>query len=327
MTDTNAPLRRSSRTAKLRVRADQTAPKLPLPTTATAEGSSTEAAAATDGKATTAKKITKRKPAKNAMKNATAKPKGKQKSKVKGKATGNNEVPQHNELEVVDELQVIKADDGEPALPQLRPDVTDEEVRRLLVEYGRAVYDWFEWNAPEDSNNVRIRFRVVNDEYPLPWDKRHPWDEYCPATMPAEDLRVLYKRLHEDQSDKMEESYQFLVLDPKEMRLTMKAATSDSLQDIYKSLIAFANDVYVWLKDDRSVKMVHALLRLRARGQDVNYEDFNCGSMSEEQLRTLYARLLEDHKALEYTLPVEKATIPRPPLPAAVKGPAPRATL
>ncbi|KAJ7277798.1 hypothetical protein C8J57DRAFT_1503637 [Mycena rebaudengoi] len=106
----------------------------------------------------------------------------------------------------------------------------------------------------------------------------------------------------------------------------MKAAASDLLQDIYKSLNAFANDVYMWLKDDCSVKMVHALLRLRARGQDVNYEDFNCGSMSEEQLRALYARLLEDHKALEYALPVEKATIPRPPPPAAVKGPAPRTT-
>ncbi|KAJ7258863.1 hypothetical protein C8J57DRAFT_1515580 [Mycena rebaudengoi] len=322
MTDTNAPLRRSSRTAKPRVRADQTAPKLPLPTAATAEGSSTEAAAATDGEATTAKKITKRKPAKNATKNATAKPKGKQKSKVKGKATGNDKVPRHNEPEVIDELQVIKANNGEPALPQLRPDVTDEEVRRLLVEYGRAVYDWFEWNATEDSNDVRIRFRLVNDEYPLPWDKRHPWDEYCPAMMPAEDLRVLYKCLHEDQSDEMEETYQFLVLDPKEMRPTMKAAMSDSLQDIYKSLIAFANNVYMWLKDDCSIKMVHALLRLRARGQDVNSEDFNCGSMSEEQLRALYACLLEDHKALEYALPVEKATIPRPPPPAAAKGPA-----
>jgi hypothetical protein len=51
MTDTNAPLQRSSCTAKPRVRADQTAPKLPLPTAATVEGSSTEAAAATDGEA------------------------------------------------------------------------------------------------------------------------------------------------------------------------------------------------------------------------------------------------------------------------------------
>jgi hypothetical protein len=60
------------------------------------------------------------------------------------------EVPQHNEPEVTHELQVIKADDGEPMLPQLQPDVTNKEVCRLLVEYMRAVYgmktcDPFDW--------------------------------------------------------------------------------------------------------------------------------------------------------------------------------------
>jgi hypothetical protein len=72
--------------------------------------------------------------------------------------------------------------------------------------------DWFEWNALENSHDVWLCFHLVNDEYPLAWDKRHPWDEYCPATMPAVDLHALYKRLHKDQSDDIEGSYQFLVL-------------------------------------------------------------------------------------------------------------------
>ncbi|KAJ7690528.1 hypothetical protein B0H17DRAFT_1201649 [Mycena rosella] len=93
------------------------------------------------------------------------------------------------------EFTVNVEEDGTPLLPPFNEDMTTGDIRRLLIEYTKKMYEWLKAPVPDKTQDLRLRFRVNERE------QMSPWENFQPAGLETRALHDLYQRLLDDQED------------------------------------------------------------------------------------------------------------------------------
>ncbi|KAJ7073382.1 hypothetical protein B0H15DRAFT_963718 [Mycena belliarum] len=96
-----------------------------------------------------------------------------------------------------DELHVGVGEDGSPELPLQTDDMSIKDMRRLLLEFGAALYKWHKIDAPENVADIEIRLRLTSEP-----ETSHK--AYFPNSMNSGKLTELYTLIVEDQYDDTE---------------------------------------------------------------------------------------------------------------------------
>ncbi|KAJ7083173.1 hypothetical protein B0H15DRAFT_430031 [Mycena belliarum] len=96
-----------------------------------------------------------------------------------------------------DELHVGVGEDGSPELPLQTDDMSIKDMRRLLLEFGAALYKWHKIDAPETVADIEIRLRLTSEP-----ETSHK--AYFPNSMNSGKLTELYTLIVEDQYDDTE---------------------------------------------------------------------------------------------------------------------------